>query len=64
MNTNPYSYDESLAIIDLCSSLEFHSRHEPEAKHIRVLGISLTTKIMEMNHLQRILMVKEITEFL
>lgn len=64
MNTNPYSYDESLAIIELCSGLERHTRTEPDANHIRTLGIGMTRKILEMNHLQRILMVKEVVKFL
>lgn len=64
MNTNPYSYDECLAVIELCISLERHTRHEPDAAHIRILGIGMTRRILEMNHSERILFVKEVVQFL
>lgn len=64
MNTNPYSYDQVLAIIHLCVGLERHTQHEPDASHIRVLGINLTSKILEINHSDRISLVKEVVEYL
>lgn len=64
MNTNPYSYDQCLAIIDLCVGLETHKRLEPDAYQIRTLGIGLVNGILEMNHLERILLIKEVADFL
>ena len=64
MNANPYSYDECLAVIELCASLERHTRHEPDANHIKTLGIGMTRRILEMNHSERILFIKEVVQFL
>ncbi len=64
MIITPYSYNECLAIIDLCSGLELHIRSLPEAHHIRVLGIGLTHKILEMSHSERIAMIKDVVQFL
>jgi hypothetical protein len=64
MNTNPYSYDECLAVLELCSGLERHTISQPEAHHIRTLGIGMTKKILEMNHAERISFIKEVVQFL
>lgn len=64
MNANPYSYDEILNIIDLCVGIELHTRTEPESHHIRLLGIGITRKLLEMNHGERITMIKEVIQYL
>jgi hypothetical protein len=64
MNNSPYSYDEILAIIDLAVGLERHSRLEAEAAHVRILGINQTQKILGMTHPERIVLIKEVIEFL
>jgi hypothetical protein len=64
MNTNPYSYDECLAVIELCAGLERHTRHEPEAHHVKTLGIGMTGRILKMNHSERISFIKEVVQFL
>ncbi len=64
MKDSPYSYNELLAIIDLCVGLERHIRLEPDAAHIRILGIAVTRKILEMNHAERLSFIKEVVQYL
>jgi hypothetical protein len=64
MNNSPYSYDEILAMIDLAVGLERHTRLDPEAAHIRILGINQTQRILGMTHPERIVLIKEVVAFL
>lgn len=64
MNTNPYSYDESLAIINACSNLELHLSIVPDEKISRILGKGILQRILEMNHQQRIDFIKDVSEYI
>lgn len=64
MNTNPYSYDECLAIINLASTLELHLNVELDEKLSRILGKGISKKISEMRHLERIEFIKEVVGML
>ncbi|WP_016951672.1 hypothetical protein [Anabaena sp. PCC 7108] len=64
MINNLYSYDQALAIVELCSGLEFYLRHEADEKHIRVLGIDIVASILKKNHAERISMMKEVVKYL
>ncbi len=64
MNTSPYSYNEILAIIDLCVGLERHVRLEPDFNCVRLLGKNFIEKILSMNHAERIVLIKQMVQML
>jgi len=64
MNTNPYSYDEILAIADFITGLERHTRLTLDAQAANLLGINLHNKILSMNHVQRIELLKDVVGML
>lgn len=64
MNNNPYSHDECLAIVNICSSLELHLSIVPDEKISRILGKGLLQKILEMNHRERIDFIKEVSDYI
>lgn len=64
MNSNPYSYDQCLAILDFCMGLERHVRLEPDPAIAVLLGKGMVSMILSMNHAQRIELVKEVAEMI
>ncbi|AFZ57648.1 hypothetical protein Anacy_2184 [Anabaena cylindrica PCC 7122] len=64
MNSNPFSYNEILAIVDLVVGILKHTRLEPDAEHIRLLGINQVARILEMTYPEKISLIKEVVEFL
>ncbi|WP_353930884.1 hypothetical protein WJM97_21910 [Okeanomitos corallinicola TIOX110] len=64
METNPCSYDESLAILYACSVLELHIQIIPDDKTSRILGKGILQRILEMSHYDRIEFMKEVTQYL
>lgn len=62
MNTNPYSESQCLSILKLISCLETHTKFICIDDDL--LGKNLIQKIMEMDRLQRIELVKEVASYL
>ncbi|WP_353930964.1 hypothetical protein WJM97_22340 [Okeanomitos corallinicola TIOX110] len=64
MNSNPYSYDECLAILDVCVGLERHTRLDPDPAVAVLLGKGLITKILSMKHFSRLELMREVIGYL